>query len=146
MICMKNLRFSSRLRAKVRCQGPPGSARAQPCRSEGMCCSSCIHYTMKAQTSCPYHYWGAGEWQHPDLANQIIFTVGPCNPNSIHDLLPIICQWLEGFDLIQSYPGFCDPPSGGDGSMSIEKQHTQGEWGNGGGGGGLWGLGLRELT
>ena len=30
--------------------------------------------------------------------------------------------------------------------MSIEKQHTQGEWGNGGGGGGLWGLGLRELT
>ena len=31
MICMKNLRFSSRLRAKVRRQGPPGSARAQPC-------------------------------------------------------------------------------------------------------------------
>ena len=30
MICMKNLRFSSRPRAKVRCQGPPGSARAQP--------------------------------------------------------------------------------------------------------------------
>ena len=31
MICMKNLRFSSRLRAKViRRQGPPGSARAQP--------------------------------------------------------------------------------------------------------------------
>ena len=26
----KNLRFSSRPRAKVRCQGPPGSARAQP--------------------------------------------------------------------------------------------------------------------
>ena len=31
MICMKNLRFSSRPRAKVRRQGPPGSARAQPC-------------------------------------------------------------------------------------------------------------------
>ena len=30
MICMKNLRFSSHPRAKVRCQGPPGSARAQP--------------------------------------------------------------------------------------------------------------------
>ena len=27
MICMKNLRFSSRPRAKVRHQGPPGSAR-----------------------------------------------------------------------------------------------------------------------
>ena len=31
MICLKNLRFSSRPRAKVRRQGPPGSARAQPC-------------------------------------------------------------------------------------------------------------------
>ena len=30
MICMKNLRFSSRPRIKVRRQGPPGSARAQP--------------------------------------------------------------------------------------------------------------------
>ena len=30
VICMKNLRFSSRPRAKVRRQGPPGSARAQP--------------------------------------------------------------------------------------------------------------------
>ena len=30
MICMKNLRFSSRPRSKVRRQGPPGSARAQP--------------------------------------------------------------------------------------------------------------------
>ena len=30
MICMKNLRFPSRPRAKVRRQGPPGSARAQP--------------------------------------------------------------------------------------------------------------------
>ena len=30
MICMKNLRLSSRLRAKVMPQGPPGSARAQP--------------------------------------------------------------------------------------------------------------------
>ena len=29
MICMKNLRFSSRPRAKVRRQEPPGSARAQ---------------------------------------------------------------------------------------------------------------------
>ena len=34
MICMKEVRFSSRLSAKVRCQGPPGSARAQPCRME----------------------------------------------------------------------------------------------------------------
>ena len=31
MICMKNMRFSSRPRARVRRQGPPGSARAQPC-------------------------------------------------------------------------------------------------------------------
>ena len=31
MICMKKLRFSSHPRAKVRCQGPLGSARAQPC-------------------------------------------------------------------------------------------------------------------
>ena len=31
MICMKNLRFSSHPRAKVRRQGPLGSARAQPC-------------------------------------------------------------------------------------------------------------------
>ena len=31
MIWMKNLRFSSRPRAKVRRQGPPGSAGAQPC-------------------------------------------------------------------------------------------------------------------
>ena len=30
MICMKNLRFSSRPRSKVRRQGPLGSARAQP--------------------------------------------------------------------------------------------------------------------
>ena len=30
MICMKNLRFSSRPRSKVRRQGSPGSARAQP--------------------------------------------------------------------------------------------------------------------
>ena len=30
MICMKELRFPSRPRAKVRRQGPPGSARAQP--------------------------------------------------------------------------------------------------------------------
>ena len=34
MICMKNQRFSSRPRAKVRRQGPPGSARAQPCPKE----------------------------------------------------------------------------------------------------------------
>ena len=31
VIFMKNLRFSSRPRAKVRRQGPPGFARAQPC-------------------------------------------------------------------------------------------------------------------
>ena len=31
MICMKNLRFSSRPRIKVRRHGPPGSAKAQPC-------------------------------------------------------------------------------------------------------------------
>ena len=30
MICVKNLRFPSRLTAKVGRQGPPGSARAQP--------------------------------------------------------------------------------------------------------------------
>ena len=32
MICMKKLRFPSRPRAKVRCQGSPGSSRAQPCQ------------------------------------------------------------------------------------------------------------------
>ena len=32
MICMKELRFSSRPRTKVRCQGPLGSARALPCK------------------------------------------------------------------------------------------------------------------
>ena len=31
MICMKNRRFSSCPGAKARRQGPPGSARAQPC-------------------------------------------------------------------------------------------------------------------
>ena len=31
MICMKKVRFSNRSRAKVRCQGPPGSAKARPC-------------------------------------------------------------------------------------------------------------------
>ena len=31
MICMKNVRFSSCPGAKVGRQGPPGSARAQPC-------------------------------------------------------------------------------------------------------------------
>ena len=31
MICMKNLRFSSRPGTKVGCQRPPGSARARPC-------------------------------------------------------------------------------------------------------------------
>ena len=35
MSCMKKLRFSSRPRAKVRHQGPPGSARAQPCFNDG---------------------------------------------------------------------------------------------------------------
>ena len=30
MICMKKLRFSSYPKAKVGCQGSPGSARAQP--------------------------------------------------------------------------------------------------------------------
>ena len=33
MICMKKLQFSSRPRAKVRRQGPLGSARKQPCKS-----------------------------------------------------------------------------------------------------------------
>ena len=31
MICMKNLRFSSRPGATVGCEGPPGTARAQSC-------------------------------------------------------------------------------------------------------------------
>ena len=33
MICIKTLRFSSRLKANVRRRGPPGSARAQPSSS-----------------------------------------------------------------------------------------------------------------
>ena len=35
MICMKSLRFSSHSKAKVRCLGPQGSARAQP--RSGVC-------------------------------------------------------------------------------------------------------------
>ena len=35
MICVKNLRFSSHPRGKVRRQGPPGSTRAQPWRTKG---------------------------------------------------------------------------------------------------------------
>ena len=42
MICMKNVRFSSRPRAKVRCQGPPGSARAQPWILSFICTSSLL--------------------------------------------------------------------------------------------------------
>ena len=42
MICMKNLWFSSRPRAKVGRQGPPGSARAQPCPVVPCPCASVI--------------------------------------------------------------------------------------------------------
>ena len=41
MICVKNVRFSSRLRAKVRRQGPLSSARAQPCM--GLTCKDGIY-------------------------------------------------------------------------------------------------------
>ena len=50
----KNLRFSSRPRAKVRCQGPPGSARAQP-----WCLRSifgCFWGIMASFSSAVVHY------------------------------------------------------------------------------------------
>ena len=46
MICIKSLRFSSRLRAKVRPQGPLSSARAQPwaLRNDGNLLATCTHW------------------------------------------------------------------------------------------------------
>ena len=62
MICMKNRKFSSCPRAKVRRQGPPGSAKAQPWnlsgiwsgalvghRSSKYCFSYCLQLTDKRQ-------------------------------------------------------------------------------------------------
>ena len=46
MICMKNLRFSSRLRAKGKHHGPPGSVRAQPCNNNELLNKTCYVLLM----------------------------------------------------------------------------------------------------
>ena len=46
MICMKNLRFSSRLRAKGKRHGPPGSVRAQPCNNNELLNKTCYVLLM----------------------------------------------------------------------------------------------------
>ena len=56
MICMKSLRFSSRPKAKVRCQGPPGSARAQPrlCLSTVQNMSHFIYFHLQKRSVKKY--------------------------------------------------------------------------------------------
>ena len=46
MICRKNLRFSSRLRAKGKRHGPPGSVRAQPCNNNELLNKTCYVLLM----------------------------------------------------------------------------------------------------
>ena len=46
MICMKNLRFSSRLRAKGKRDGPPGSVRTQPCNNNELLNKTCYVLLM----------------------------------------------------------------------------------------------------
>ena len=52
---MKNLRFSSRPRAKVRRQGPPGVARAQP----WVYCSLCVLWSV-TNFACKLHRFVTG--------------------------------------------------------------------------------------
>ena len=59
MICMKNLTFSSRPRAKVGSWGPPGSARAQPWALQAEFRNVCVKWCFiiirshRANTFCP---------------------------------------------------------------------------------------------
>ena len=52
MICMKNLRFSSRLRAKGKRHGPPGSVRAQPHNNNELLNKSCYDSLMVVGDHC----------------------------------------------------------------------------------------------
>ena len=52
MICMKNLRFSSRLRAKGKRHGPPGSVRAQPCNNNELLNKTCYDSLMVFGDHC----------------------------------------------------------------------------------------------
>ena len=52
MICMKNLRFSSRLRAKGKRHGPPGSVRAQPHNNNELLNKSCYDSLMVVDDHC----------------------------------------------------------------------------------------------
>ena len=52
MICMKKLRFPSRLRAKGRRQGPPGSVRAQPCNNNELLNKTCYVSLMVFGDHC----------------------------------------------------------------------------------------------
>ena len=46
MICRKNLRFSSRLKAKGKRHRPPGSVRAQPCNNNELLNKTCYVLLM----------------------------------------------------------------------------------------------------
>ena len=52
MICMKNLRFSSRLRAKGKRHGPPGSVRAQPRNNNELLNKTCYDSLMIVGDHC----------------------------------------------------------------------------------------------
>ena len=52
MICMKNLRFSSHLRAKGKRHGPPGSVRAQPCNNNELLNKTCYDSLMVFGDHC----------------------------------------------------------------------------------------------
>ena len=52
MICMKNLRFSSRLRTKGKRHGPPGSVRAQPHNNNELLNKSCYDSLMVVGDHC----------------------------------------------------------------------------------------------
>ena len=52
MICMKNLRFSSRLRAKGKRHGPPGSVRAQPRNNNELLNKTCYDSLMVVGDHC----------------------------------------------------------------------------------------------
>ena len=52
MICMKNLRFTSRLRAKGKRHGPPGSVRAQPHNNNELLNKTCYDSLMVVGDHC----------------------------------------------------------------------------------------------
>ena len=83
MICMKNLRFSSRPRAKVWRKGPTGSAKAQPCFLQYMNCKWIQKWICNPQI--------LGET--PVLTTSTIWYVnfGSLVLNSLAVLLDILC-------------------------------------------------------